>query len=143
MKIMVLMVALTLTQAQAAMWVEFGDPSPVNPASSQEIDSESLVAKYGLMKAWVRTSSILPMVIPENGKTAKSSLFIEWIDCAKSMWLTTEHYYFSEIKSGGQVVAMTNPLYGQEAIVNGMLPIVSGTIDAQLQKFMCSQKTAR
>jgi hypothetical protein len=43
----------------------------------------------------------------------------------------------------GQVVAMANPLYGQEAIVNGMRPIASGTIDAQLQKFMCSQKTAR
>lgn len=134
----ILLVTFVATQSHATKWVEFVINSPDNPSAISEVDVESLKSKFGFLRAWVRISSDTPSAIPSILNKTKSSMYLAWMDCAQNKFTISEHYYFSDINFGGQVVSLTDLRFSQEAISEAMSPIAPDIMTLKLKEFICS-----
>ena len=136
-KMLILLTAFAATQSYASKWVEFGSNSPEDPSTVREVDVESLEPKFEFLRVWVRTSSETPITVPGTLKQAKSTIYLAWFDCAQSKFAISEHYYFSEAKSSGQVVLLTDLRFGREVISGAMSPISPNSTMSKLKEFLC------
>ena len=134
----ILLAAIVATQSHASKWVEFVINSPDNPGAISEVDVESLKSKFGFLRAWVRTTSDTPSAVPGTLKKAKSLMYLAWMDCALNKFAISEHYYFSDINFGGQVVSLTDLRFSQEAIAGAMSPITPDIMTLKLKELICS-----